>query len=78
MGMNCGYMHVLVDHDLVALAFVIYRAVAFAADGSVTVLVDNSIHFDYASPPEVNKKRKFPLNRMFSMYELTQLLITKF
>lgn len=48
--MNYGYMHVLVDHDSIALEFVVKRAVA--VDGSVTVLVDNNIHFDYVNHPE--------------------------
>lgn len=50
MDMNYDYMHVLVDHDSVALEFV----AAPAADGSVTVLVDSNIHFDYANHPETN------------------------
>lgn len=50
MDMNCDYMHVLVDHDSIASEFV----VALAADGSVTVLVDNNIHFDYVNHPETS------------------------
>lgn len=52
MDMNRDYMHVWVAraHDSIALEFV----VALAVDGSVTVLVDNNIHFDYVNHPEIN------------------------